>query len=156
LHFASVEDAMKNKDFPIGEVWVEETGQGLINRILTHRHELYADEPEDIGGQDIAPDPYALLLSALGACTSMTLRLYAKHKQLPLQHVRVRLRHSKKYAEDCGDCDDKKAMLDHIEREIELTGDLSKAQRERLLEIANKCPVHKTLTSKIKIDSKLI
>ncbi|HEX5056696.1 MAG TPA: OsmC family protein [Gammaproteobacteria bacterium] len=146
----------ESKDIAAGEVWVEETGQGLINRILTHKHEIYADEPEDIGGQDLAPDPYALLLSALGACTSMTLRLYARHKQLPLQHVRVRLRHSKRHAEDCEDCNDKHAMLDHIEREIELTGELSQAQRERLLEIANKCPVHRTLTSKIKIDSKLI
>jgi putative redox protein len=139
-----------------GEVWVEETGEGLLNRILTHKHELYADEPEVSGGQDIAPDPYALLLSALGACTSMTLRLYAKHKQLPLQHVRVKLRHSKVHAQDCAECDDKNAMMDHIERTIELTGDLTAAQRARLLEIANKCPVHKTLTSKIKIDSKLI
>jgi putative redox protein len=139
-----------------GEVWVEETGEGLINRILTHKHELYADEPEAVGGQDIAPDPYTLLLSALGACTSMTLRLYAKRKQLPLQHVRVKLKHSKVHAEDCAECDDKNAMMDHIERNIELTGDLTEAQRARLLEIANKCPVHRTLTSKIKIDSKLI
>jgi putative redox protein len=139
-----------------GEVWVEETGEGLINRILTHKHELYADEPEASGGQDIAPDPYALLLSALGACTSMTLRLYARRKQLPLQRVRVKLRHSKRHAEDCAECDDKNALMDHIDREIELTGDLTEAQRTRLLEIANKCPVHKTLTSKIKIESKLI
>jgi putative redox protein len=146
----------ENKDVSVGEVWVEETGQGLINRILTHKHELYADEPEAIGGQDLAPDPYALLLSALGACTSMTLRLYAQRKQLPLQHVRVKLRHSKVHAQDCAECDDKSALLDHIERNIELTGDLSEAQRARLLEIANKCPVHKTLTSKIKIVSKLV
>lgn len=147
---------VKNNDIGAKEVWVEETGQGLINRILTHRHELYADEPEDVGGQDLAPDPYALLLASLGACTSMTLRLYAKHKQLPLQRVRVRLRHSKRHVEDCEHCDNKDALLDHIERDIELVGDLTRAQRERMLEIANKCPVHRTLTSKIKIDSKLI
>jgi putative redox protein len=147
---------MDSKDMSVGEVWVEETGEGLINRILTHRHELYADEPANIGGQDMAPDPYALLLAALGACTSMTLRMYAKHKQLPLKHVRVRLRHSKIHAEDCADCEDNKTRLDRIEREIELDGDLSAAQRKRMLEIANKCPVHKTLMSKIKIDSKLV
>lgn len=146
----------ESKDMPAGEVWVEETGQGLINRILTHKHELYADEPEAVGGQDLAPDPYALLLSALGACTSMTLRLYANRKQLPLQGVRVRLRHSKVHAKDCAECDDKNAMLDHIERNIELAGELTAAQRARLLDIANKCPVHKTLSSKIKIDSSLI
>jgi putative redox protein len=146
----------ENSDTPAGEVWVEETGEGLINRILTHRHELYADEPEASGGQDLAPDPYALLLSALGACTSMTLRMYAQHKQLPLGKVRVRLRHSKIHAQDCMDCDNKDAMLDHIERSIELAGDLTEAQRARLLEIANKCPLHKTLTSKIRIDSRLI
>lgn len=146
----------ESKDMPAGEVWVEETGQGLINRVLTHRHELYADEPVSLGGQDLGPDPYALLLSALGACTSMTLRMYANHKQLPLLHVRVRLRHSKIHARDCADCENKEGMLDHIERKIELTGDLSEAQRTRLLEIANKCPVHKTLTSKIMIVSRLI
>ncbi len=148
------ETAMKN-NIAEGEVWVEETGEGLINRILTHKHELYADEPEGLG-QDLAPDPYALLLSALGACTSMTLRLYAQRKQLPLQHVRVKLKHSKIHAQDCAECNDKNAMIDHIERTIELTGELTEAQRTRLLEIANKCPVHRTLTSKIKIDSKLI
>jgi putative redox protein len=147
---------MESKNMSAGEVWVEETGEGLINRIMTHKHELYADEPEGLGGQDIAPDPYALLLSALGACTSMTLRLYANRKQLPLEKVRVRLRHSKVHEKDCENCDNKDALLDYIERKIELTGDLSEAQRSRLLEIANKCPVHKTLTSKIKIDSKLI
>jgi putative redox protein len=146
----------ENKGISAGEVWVEETGEGLINRIMTHKHELYADEPEGLGGQDIAPDPYALLLSALGACTSMTLRLYAKRKQLPLKQVRVKLKHSKVHAEDCAECNDKNAMMDHIERNIELTGDLTEAQRTRLLEIANKCPLHKTLTSKIKVVSKLI
>jgi uncharacterized OsmC-like protein len=147
---------MESKDMSAGEVWVEEAGEGLINRILTHKHELYTDEPVAVGGRDMAPDPYALLLSALGACTSMTLRLYAQRKQLPLKHVRVKLRHSKIHAEDCAECDDKSALLDHIERNIELTGELTEAQRTRLLEIANKCPVHKTLTSKIKIVSKLI
>jgi putative redox protein len=154
-NMSASETEMKN-GIASGEVWVEETGEGLINRILTHKHELYADEPEASGGQDIAPDPYALLLSALGACTSMTLRLYAQRKQLPLQQVRVKLRHSKIHAQDCAECDDKNAMMDHIERTIELSGDLTEAQRTRLLEIANKCPVHRTLRSKIKIDSKLI
>ncbi|HEY3487476.1 MAG TPA: OsmC family protein [Gammaproteobacteria bacterium] len=146
---------MKN-EIPAGEVWVEDTSQGLTNRVLTRSHELIADEPESAGGLNKGPNPYSYLLAALGACTSMTLRLYANHKQLPLQGVRVKLRHSKVHAEDCVECNDKSSMIDHIERSIELTGDLTEAQRARMLEIANKCPVHRTLTSKIKIVSTLI
>ena len=119
------------------------------------RFTLSADEPESAGGTGTGPDPYDLLLAALGACTSMTLRMYADHKGIPLRHVEVTLRHQKIYAEDCASCDTKAGKLDRIERVIALEGDLDEAQHKRLLEIADKCPVHRTLTSEISIVTRL-
>lgn len=139
------------------EVWVEETGNAYTNDVYTSGHRLIADEPAAAGGNDLGPDPYRLLLAALGACTSMTLRMYARHKQLPLDKISVRLRHEKVHAQDCKDCLDRqgKGKVDHIWREITLEGRLDTAQRQRLLEIAEKCPVHKTLASKSEITTKL-
>ena len=104
-----------------------------------------------MGGLDSGPAPYDLLLAALGACTAMTLRLYAERKALPLDRVTVRLSHSKIYAEDCANCETKEGMLDRIDRAITLSGSLDESQRARLMEIADKCPVHRTLTSEIEI-----
>ena len=118
-------------------------------------HVLRADEPTAIGGDNSGPSPYDLLLAGLGACTAMTLRMYAEHKKIPLKQAAIRLSHSKQHAQDCADCVDKTAKLDVIEREIELQGDLDADTRARLLEIADKCPVHRTLTGHIRIDSKL-
>ncbi|GAB4146812.1 MAG: bifunctional alpha/beta hydrolase/OsmC family protein [Sphingomonadales bacterium] len=118
-------------------------------------HVLRADEPKAVGGDDSGPSPYDLLLAGLGACTTMTLRMYADHKKIPLQRAAVRLSHRKQHAQDCADCPDKPAKLDVIEREIELQGDLDANTRARLLEIADKCPVHRTLTGPIQIDTKL-
>ncbi|MGH8122740.1 MAG: OsmC family protein [Rudaea sp.] len=140
-----------------GTVVVAETGAGKLTQIvLDGRHRLAADEPVAVGGDDTGPGPYELLLMSLGACTSMTLRLYATKKQLPLDRVIVRLKHAKRYIEDCADCADQAVTLDHIDREIELVGNLNGEQRARLLEIADKCPVHRTLTSKILIDTRLV
>jgi uncharacterized OsmC-like protein len=140
------------EDPPFNAVVVHETGHGKFQQeIISGRHHLIADEPQDAGGLGSGPGPYDFLLAALGACTSMTLRLYADHKQLPLKRVRVRLRHSRVYANDCAECETKEGMLDRIERVITLEGDLDAAQRKRLLEIADKCPVHRTLTSEIDI-----
>jgi uncharacterized OsmC-like protein len=119
-------------------------------------HLLQADEPRDSGGNDVGPNPYELLLAALGACTSMTLRMYAERKQWPLKGVQVRLAHSKIHAEDCTACDTKEGMLDRIDAEISLIGDLSDDQRQRLMEIADRCPVHRTLVSEIEIRTQLI
>lgn len=119
------------------------------------RHRFVADEPTADGGTDTGPDPYGLLISALGACTSMTISLYARRKKWPLESVTVKLTHAKVHAADCADCEHKTGMLDRIEREIELVGALSDEQRARLLDIANKCPVHKTLNSKIDIRTRL-
>ncbi len=143
-------------DVAAGTVVVAETGEGKFTQyVLDGRHRLAADEPISVGGNDIGPGPYELLLMSLGACTSMTLRLYAARKELPLERVIVRLKHAKRYIDDAKDCGDKPVMLDHIEREIELVGALSEEQRARLLEMADKCPVHRTLTSKIVIDTRI-
>jgi uncharacterized OsmC-like protein len=118
-------------------------------------HLLQADEPRDSAGNDVGPNPYELLLSALGACTSMTLCMYAERKRWPLRGVQVRLTHSKIYAEDCVACDTKRGTLDQIDVEISLIGDLSEDQRQRLMEIADRCPVHRTMVSEIQVRTTL-
>lgn len=135
------------------QVIVKGNASGFAQAIAAGKHSLFADEPLDAGGTDTGLSPYDLLLSALGACTSMTVSLYARRKQWPLEKVEVRLRHFRSYEADCANCEAKSGMLDNIEREIFLTGPLSDEQRSRLLEIANKCPVHRTLTSEIQIKS---
>jgi putative redox protein len=129
-----------------GEVVVAEVGVGRYAQLVYDgKHRLTADEPVEAGGLDTGPNPYGLLMAALGACTSMTLRMYAARKNWALKQVIVRLRHAKVHAADCAECETKAGKIDRIEREIELGGELSEEQRQRLLEIANKCPVHQTL-----------
>jgi putative redox protein len=140
-----------------GAVVVADNGEGPFGQVLLDgRHILNADEPVAASGKDGGPNPYELLLMSLGACTSMTLRLYATRKGLPLEHVVVRLRHAKVHAEDCATCETKPAMIDRIERAIELVGGLDEAQRTRLLQIAEMCPVHRTLSAKIDIRTALV
>jgi putative redox protein len=135
-----------------GTVLVRETGGGKFQQeILSGPHRFLADEPVKAGGLDSGPGPYDLLLAGLGACTSMTLRLYAEHKKLPLERVSVRLTHNKIHAEDCLNCETKEGMIDRIDRNITLEGALDAGQRKRLMEIADKCPVHRTLESEIEI-----
>jgi putative redox protein len=137
-------------------VEIEETLTGrYMQTARTGRHALTVDEPAAAGGNDAGPGPYEYLLIALGACTAMTLRMYAEMKNLPLVRVHVRLSHRKIHAQDCKDCDTKEGKVDEISREITLEGELTEEQRERLLEIANRCPVHRTLTSEIKVRSNL-
>jgi uncharacterized OsmC-like protein len=119
--------------------------------IVSGKHRLLADEPENAGGSDAGPDPYVYLLTSLGACTSMTVGLYARRKNLPLHTIKVSLWHSRIYAKDCEECETKEGMLDRIDVEVELTGSLSAEQHDKLMEIAAKCPVHRTLTSEINI-----
>jgi putative redox protein len=134
---------------------VTHTEETYRTEIAAGRHPLVADEPESVGGTDAGPTPYDYLLAALGSCTGMTLRMYADRKDWPLDEATVRLSHEKVHAEDCDHCDTDDGKVDRIVREIELTGDLSPDQRERLLEIANKCPVHRTLHSEIDVQSSL-
>ncbi|MEX0924215.1 MAG: alpha/beta fold hydrolase [Rhodovibrionaceae bacterium] len=151
-----LEEAPEDSAAAEGEVIVTENGEGgLSQTIRVGRHVLRADEPASAGGDDSGPTPYDLLLAGLGACTSMTLRMYAGMKKLPLERVTVRLRHDKIHAADCADCETKEGKLDQIERWIHLEGDLDDGQRQRLLEIAEKCPVHRTLHSEVKIRSRL-
>jgi len=136
-----------------GEVVVWETGSGKFQQhmVIGGRHYLVADEPETYGGLGSGPSPYDLLLAGLGACTSMTLRMYADHKKIPLDKVTVRLHHDKIHAEDCHECQTKNGKIDVIDREVVMEGDLDLATRARLLEIADRCPVHKTLHAEVKV-----
>ncbi len=137
---------------PPTTVIVSETRKGTFQQeIISGAHRLVADEPKNVGGLDSGPGPYDLLLAALGACTSMALRLYADGKKWPLTRVEVRLRHDRIYAIDCAECETKEGLIDHIERVITLEGDLDVSQRARLMEMADKCPVHRTLTSEVEI-----
>lgn len=136
-------------------VVVRTDGDVLTTEINANGHPMIADEPIDIGGKNLGPTPYELLASALGACTAMTLQMYAKHKNLPLDSVTVHLQHNKIHAEDGASCEEKSNKIDIIEREIELSGELTEGQRNRMLEIADRCPVHQTLTASVKVVSRL-
>ena len=138
-----------------GTVLVHGSAAGFAQAIAVGRHQLTCDEPTDLGGTNTGPTPYDLLLAALGSCTSMTVALYARRKRWPLKAVTVRLRHAKIHAADCEAVETKEGRLDHIECTVELTGVLSNDQRARLLDIANKCPVHRTLMSDIHIETRL-
>ncbi|MUL81247.1 MULTISPECIES: OsmC family protein [unclassified Mycolicibacterium] len=133
------------------DVTVTETGPGTYTQEITvGNHRLVADEPLPVG-DDAGPNPYDLVLAGLGACTSMTVRMYANRKGWPLEQVRVTLRHSRIHANDCADCETTNGMIDQIDREIELIGALDDTQRQRLMDIAERCPVHQTLTSEVHI-----
>lgn len=133
------------------DVVVRGNAGGFLQEVVNGRHHLRVDEPVSMGGGDAAPGPYDYLLIGLGACTSMTVGLYARRKQFPLENITVSLSHSRIHAKDCEECETKEGMLDRIDMQIELTGPLTPEQRSKLMEIAAKCPVHRTLTSEINI-----
>jgi uncharacterized OsmC-like protein/pimeloyl-ACP methyl ester carboxylesterase len=134
------------------KVVVRETRTGKFQQTVTSGpHQWLADEPAAAGGADTGPGPYDLLLSALGACTSMTMRMYADRKSLPVERITVTLKHNKIHAEDCAECETREGLIDQIDRVIAIEGALDADQRRRLMEIADKCPVHRTLTSEVRI-----
>jgi putative redox protein len=139
---------------PTGVVVVSETGTGRYSQtIAAGRHLLAADEPLSLGGADAGPTPYDLLLAALGACTAMTLRMYAERKRLPLHRTTVRLWHDRVHAKDCADTEQNTGKLSRIRREIDIDGPVSEQDRQRLVEIADRCPVHRTLSSEIVLET---
>lgn len=127
------------------------SGHNYQQEIVAGDHILFADEPTEIGGDDTGPNPYALLLGALGACTSITVQMYAKRKGWPLDGVEIELTHGKDHAQDCEACEDKDARLDTVQVAVKLRGDLQEEQRKRLLYIATRCPVNQTLGAGLKI-----
>ena len=147
---------MSGEDQAEGVVIVRGAATAFAQEITAGRHRLVSDEPASAGGTDTGPTPYDLLLAALGSCTSLTIAMYAKRKGWPVDGVTVRLRHARTHAQDCQDCEARPAALTVITRDIELEGPLDEAQRARLLEIANRCPVHRKLTSNIDIQTQLV
>jgi uncharacterized OsmC-like protein len=140
---------------PAGHVAVTPMDSDFACCIRTEHHWLVADEPAAAGGTDLGPNPYEYLLAALGACTSMTLRMYARRKGIELADVKISLSHRRIHASDCEQCESTEGFVDQIEKRISLTGKLTKEQKQRLLEIAERCPIHKTLTNEILITSVL-
>jgi putative redox protein len=144
-----------NEQPAAGLVIVRGAADGLVQEIVAGAHRFRSDEPASAGGTDTGPTPYELLLAAIGSCTSMTVAMYARRKRWPLERVTVWLRHSRVHADDCAACETEDARLNVIDVEIELDGSLGDDQRARLLAIANRCPVHRTLTSRMEIQTRL-
>jgi uncharacterized OsmC-like protein len=132
------------------------TGEGLRTEVEAGGHTVVADEPENLGGTDNGPTPYDYLLAALGGCTAMTLRMYADRKGWPLESVTVRLSQDRIHAKDCGECETEEGRIDRIGREIELGGPLDEKQRRRLMEVADMCPVHRTLKREVLVENSLL
>jgi putative redox protein len=138
-----------------GTVVVTAAADGhFAQQITTAGHTLAADEPVEVGGTDTGPTPYDLLLASLGSCTAITLRIYADRKGIPLTRATIRLRHDRIHAEDCANCETERGLISRITREITLEGELDDEQRARLMTIADRCPVHRTLTSEISIETR--
>jgi uncharacterized OsmC-like protein/esterase/lipase len=150
----AAEPVAKTSEGPRNVVVRETRNSKFQQTVTSGPHQMLADEPVAAGGQDSGPGPYDFVLAGLGACTSMTMRMYADRKSLPVERITVTLKHSKIHAEDCAECETREGMLDQIDRVIQIEGALDADQRKRLMEIADKCPVHRTLTSEVRIVTK--
>ena len=150
------QDAAGAVESEMRSVVVRGGAAGFAQEVVVGSHRMAADEPVSVGGTDTGPSPYDFLVAALGACTSITVGMYARRKGWPLQEVAVNLRHSKIHASDCAECGTREGILDRIELDLHLSGSLTNEQRSKLLEIANKCPVHRTLTSEIVITTRAV
>lgn len=135
---------------------IASTGNGLCTEVAANGYALVADEPVEFGGTDAGPTPYDYLLAALGSCTAMTVRMYADRKGWHLESARVRMKHDKIHAKDCEECETENGRIDRIELELELEGPIDEEQRRRLIEIAEKCPVHRTLDSEVLIEARAV
>jgi len=150
------EAAGTNQQSEARSVVVRGSAIGFAQEVMASPHRMAADEPLSVGGTDTGPTPYDFLLAALGACTSITLGMYSRRRGWPLEEVIVTLRHSKIHTSDCAECETREGTLDRIERDIHLVGSLTNEQRSNLLDFANKCPVHRTLTSEIVITTQVL
>ncbi|MEM9722997.1 MAG: bifunctional alpha/beta hydrolase/OsmC family protein [Bacteroidota bacterium] len=153
--YISFPEASKDTLSTDRQVMVRTGAEGYTSQVLAGSHHLISDEPASVGGDDLGPSPYQFLLTAIGTCTSMTLRMYADRKGWDLQEVDVHLSHAKAHKQDCEACENPRSKIDVIDREIELKGNLTLQQRDRLLEIADRCPVHRTLHNEIQVHTKL-
>ena len=147
--------APEDRDLAPGEVLVSSRGDRFTHDVRSDRHHWIADEPESVGGDDLGPSPYELLVSAIAACKAMTMRMYARRKGWELGEVEVRARHDRRHERDCENCADGSAKVDHVEVRLDVAGELDREQRARLAEIADRCPVHKTLEGPIRIETEL-
>ncbi len=151
--YLDFQDAIETPEVSGGEVIVTEGNHRFLREVSSDEHAWLADEPKRVGGDNLGPDPYEHLLAALGTCTSMTIRMYANRKQWPLQDVNVRLAHSRRHAEDCEGCDEKPQKIEVLQRYVRFEGPLDAAQTQRLMEIADRCPVHRTLEGHLSIET---
>ncbi len=147
----STSSSVSSRDTPTPRVVVRGSASGFLQEVSAGKYTLRVDEPLSAGGTESAPDPYDYLLTALGSCTSMTVGWYARHHKIPLENVTVSLRHSRIHAQDCAECETKSGLLDRIDLDVQLTGPITPEQHAKLMEIAGKCPVHRTLKSEIDI-----
>ncbi len=150
-----VAPADEQTNVPKGHVQVDEKNKKFTRSVISDTHAWLADEPTQLGGSDLGPDPYEHLLASLGTCTSMTIRMYANRKKIPLDHVSVAISHSREHLTDCESCESESEKIEVLDRQVTLLGNLSEEQRQRLLEIADRCPVHKTLVGKLDIRTAL-
>lgn len=148
---ASTAVPVASAEKPVEHVIVHGKASGFLQEATAGNHTFHIDEPRSVGGSEAAPDPYDYLLAALGSCTSMTIGLFARRNKFPLDSVTVTLSHSRIHAKDCEECETKTGMLDRIDLQIELAGAVTEEQRAKLMEVAAKCPVHRTLASEIDI-----